>query len=241
VGPQAAPVLAGHRQSLTPCGKGNPFEELVRLNGFILMLGVQVNTVTLWHYYEEILEVPYMGHYWPDRRFLNHCVPGLRIQYQYPGLMQDICRMADLLKTSPVGKSISGLMSARRFDEFMATIIADDPNCFVVRPPDRYSNNLGLDALQKGKSMIQAWSRGVQRPAHGFGYAPKPIGLPAPDDVVRSDCPAFAGFHAMNGQPVATCSANGIHPDYFRSGGAFSKYGITTCTNCSWNLKFPLQ
>jgi hypothetical protein len=154
--------------------------------------------------------------------------------------MQDVCRIAGILKTAPVGKSVSGLMSARQFDEFMATIIADDPYCFVIRPPDRYSNNLGLDALQKAKAMLQAWAKGVHRLTSGFEYTPQPIGLPSRDDIVRSDCPAFAGLHKIDGFSVALCSANGIHPDYFRLGGVFSKYGITTCTQCSWNIKFPL-
>ncbi len=109
LGPAAEALLAGHSRSPTPCGAGNPFEKLVGLDGCILTLGVGVDRVTLWHYYEEILQVPYLGHYWPEQRHLNHCVGGRRIQYDYPGLMQDACRASGILKTGQIGKSLSGL------------------------------------------------------------------------------------------------------------------------------------
>lgn len=239
VGPSAERLLKGHRNSLTPCGKGNPFEQLVALDGCILLLGVQVNTVTLWHYYEEIIQTPYLGHYWPEQRSLNHCVSGLRIQYQYPGIMQDVCRASGILTTAPVGKSISGLMRARQFDSFMATIMADDPYCLVLRPPNRHCDDLALDALIKAQAMLQTWRRGVRRPEKALGWVPEPIRLPGPNDLVRQDCPAFAGFHDAQEMSVPTCRANGRHPDLFRLGGDFSKHGPTTCKRCSWHLKYP--
>jgi len=239
LGPAAESLLAGHRNSPTPCGIGNPFEQLVKMKGCILTLGVGVNTITLWHYYEEILGVPYMGHYWPKERHLNHCVSGLRIQYQYPGIMQEVCRIAGILTTGSVGKSVSGLMEAYRFDEFMATIMANDPFCLVLRPPDRFSDNLGIDALRKAKAMIEAWNKGVCRTVKNFGFAPQPI-LPAvPNDTVRTDCPAFAGYHDAEGKSIALCHANGRHPDLFRLGGIFNECGVTTCSICSWNELNP--
>jgi len=240
LGPMAEKLLSGHRGSPTPCGPGNPFEPLVELDGQVLILGVQVNTVTLWHYYEEILRVPYVGHYWPKQRHLNHCVPGLRIQYQYPGLMQDVCRAAGILTVGPVGKSTSGLMRARQFDAFMATAMADDPFCMVLRPPDRRCGDLAIDALQKAAAMLRAWRQGPKRPQRSFDSPVEPIVAAGPDDVVRRDCPAFAGDHDAGGRSVTMCRANGRHPDYFRFGGVFNEIGITTCGRCPWHQKFPL-
>jgi hypothetical protein len=228
----------GHRYSPTPCGPGNPFEQLLALDGWILTLGVQVNTVTLWHYYEEILRVPYLGYYWPDKRYLNHCVGGLRIQYEYPGIMQDVCIAAGILKTGSVGKSISGLMRAREFKEFMATIMADDPYCLVLRPPSRHCGDLALDALQKAAAMLRAWADGPKEPPKSFNHPPAPIEAPEPGDTIRQDCPAFAGFHKALSKSIPLCRANGRHPKYFQLGGIFNQYGPTTCTHCSWNLKF---
>ena len=240
LGPAAEGLLSGHRDSPTPCGAGNPFEELVARDGCLLILGVRVDTITLWHYYEEILQVPYLGHYWPEQRHLNHCVPGLRIQYVFPGIMQDVCCAAGIMKTGPVGKSTSGLMKARDFDSFMATIMADDPFCLVLRPPDRDNGDLAVDALRKAERMLQAWKRGAQKPEARFEYPPKPVPVTASNPCVREDCPAFAGFHQAGDKKVPLCRANGHHPDLFRLGGVFDECGLATCENCLWHKNFSV-
>lgn len=239
LGPAAEELLRGHKDCPTICGRGNPFEALLELDGWVLILGVQVNTITLWHYYEEILEVPYLGHYWPKQRHLNHCAGALRIQYEYPGIMQDVCRASGILKTGPVAKGTSGVMRAREFDSFMATTFADDPWSMALRPPSRDNGDLALDALQKSAAMLRAWARGPRRPDRGFDLPPHPVGPPGPDGPVREDCPAFGGVHDARGVGVPLCRANGRHPDYFRLGGVFNQCGLATCAACSWHRRYP--
>ena len=205
----------------------------------ILLLGVQVNTITLWHYYEEILQVPYMGHYWPTERHLNHCVTGKRIQYEYPGIMQDVCRAAGILKTSPVGKSNSGIILARDFDAFMSTIFNDDPWCMVLRPVDRVCSNLAIDALQKAKAMLKAWHEGPVSCQKKMGFYPRAVDPFNSSSLVRSDCPAFAGEYEIDCKKVSMCHANGRHPDLFQYGGIFNLAGPVSCDRCIWNIKFP--
>jgi len=241
LGPVAGQLLATHRQTPAMCGEGNPFEPLLELDGKLLLLGVQVNTVTLWHYYEEILRVPYVGHFWPDERHLNHCVPGRRIQYQYPGIMQEVCRAAGILRTGPVGKSTSGVMRARDFESFMATIMRDDPYCLVLRPPDRHHGDLAVDALQKAARMLTAWQRGATGPPEAFDTPWRRYHAAGPDEVVRTDCPTFAGFHPADGTQVPLCHANDRHPDYFSRGGVFNECGITACDQCWWHRTFPTE
>ena len=241
LGPNAERLLEGHKDAPTQCGPGNPFEELLALDGCILILGVEVNTITLWHHYEETLQVPYMGHYWPKERHLNNCVPGHRIQYMFPGIMQDTCRAAGILKTGPVGKSTSGVMRARAFDSFMATIMADDWNCMVLRPPARGNGDLAVDALQKAARMLDAWGRGPRRPEAGLATPPAPIPVPGPDALVREDCPAFAGRHAAGERNVPLCRANGSHPELFPQGGVFAECGVTICDRCCWHQQYPPQ
>lgn len=240
LGPAAEPLLAGHRDSPTPCGAGSPFESLVSRDGCILTLGVPVDRVTYWHYYEERLRVPYLGHYWPKQRHLNHCAGGRRIQYEFPGIMQDVCRAGGILTTGPVGKSASGLMRARAFDAFMATAMADDPHCLVLRPPGRDQGDLGIDALQKAAGMLRAWSAGERRSVRGLDFPLGPIEAPGPGAVIREECPAFAGFHEARGRRVPLCKANDRHPDYFQLGGIFNQCGLTACERCSWHQKFPV-
>lgn len=251
LGPAAEALLGGHRDSPTPCGPGSPFERLVAQDGCVLTLGVQADRVTYWHYYEEVLRVPYVGHYWPKQRHLNHCVGGRRLQYEFPGILQDVCRAGGILKTGPVGKSVSGLMRARAFDAFMATAMADDPYCFVLRPPSRDRGDLGVDALQKAAGMLRAWAAGGRRlpadasaraaPARGVDFPLGPIEAPGPGAMIREDCPAFAGFHEARDKRISLCRANDRHPDYFRLGGIFNECGPATCERCSWHRKFPAR
>ena len=237
LGKSARRLLDRHHLSPTQCGTDNPFE-LMADNDCVLTLGVMVDRVTLWHYYEEKQMVPYMGHYWPDERHLNNVVPGLRMQYQFPGILQDVCKAAGILKTGSVGKSSSGLMSVGDFKRFMATIIADDPHCMVLRPPDRDSNDLAVDAFRKAEGMLQAWNKGPKEPKEVFYEFPKQVEPAGPDDVVREDCPAFAGYHQAEGKDISLCKANGRHPDFFGIGGVFSEHGLTTCNDCVWNTNF---
>jgi aminoglycoside 3-N-acetyltransferase len=239
LGPAAERLLVGHQRAATPCGRGNPFDELLTLDGCVLLLGVRVNAVTLWHYYEELLEVPYMGHYWPKQRHLNHCVPGRRIQYEFPGIMQDVCRAAGILQTGPVGKSTSGLMRARQFDAFMASVMADDPYCLVLRPPERHDGDLAIDALRKAERMLAAWRRGPRRPERQLNHPPGAVPVPGPEALVRDDCPAFAGHHDASGRRVPLCRANDRHPELFRLGGTFNQCGVATCATCVWHQAYP--
>jgi hypothetical protein len=178
---------------------------------------------------------------WPTQRHLNHCVPGRRIQYEFPGIMQDVCRAAGILSTGPVGKSTSGLMRAREFDSFMATIMSDDPHCLVLRPPDRTSGDLAADGLHKAARMLAAWRRGPSRAAKKLNHPPRPIPVPGPQTLVREDCPAFAGYHDAPAGRVPLCRANDRHPNLFRLGGIFNQCGVATCQDCVWHEKYPPQ
>lgn len=233
LGIKAEMFLQDNFQAQTPCGKGNPFEALVREDGVILCLGVSVNTITLWHYYEDLLNVPYLGYYHPEERHLSYCTHGHRIQYLFPGIMDDVISYAGIMKKGKVGKGTSRLMRAREFNTFMATIFADNPFCMVLRPPDRTSSNLAVDALQKATAMLNAWQRGPQKAPEPF--EPKE----ANPEFVREDCPAFIGYHETKGMSWPLCSANGRHPDLFRGGEIFNRNGLCCCSVCCWNDLFP--
>ena len=235
-GARAAEMLRDHQHASTPCGRGNPFEKLVEVDGCIVTLGVGVNAVTLWHYFEDLLEVPYLGHYHAAERHLSYCTAGRRIQYEYPGIMQDVVRASGILHFGRVGRSQSGLMRARAFRRFMATIVADDPYCFVVRPPDRHRGDLAIDALRKAAGMLCAWE---EKPCDETPAIRWPGGRD--EDIVREDCPAFAGWHEAGHGTVPLCRANDRHPELFRLGGVFNERGKTTCGRCTWHHRYPAR
>ena len=233
-GGRAAEAVRDHRHCPTICGKGNPFEKVVEWDGCIIILGVDVGRITLWHYYEDILGVPYLGYYHPKERHLSYCTSGRRIQYEFPGIMQEVIRASGIMQTGKVGRSTSHLIRTRDFRAFMETIVADDPYCFVVRPPDRHSGNLAVDALRKGAAMLRAWEDGPLE-------LPERIDWPdgEDDDTVREDCPAFAGYHRAGDREWPLCRANGRHPDLFHHGGVFDTWGRTSCGRCPWHRRYP--
>ena len=233
-GARAGEAVRDQRHSATCCGRGTPFERLLEWDGCIVVLGVGVNTITLWHYYEDILEVPYRGHHHAAERHLSYCTAGRRIQYEFPGIMDDVVQAAGIMNRGALGRSRSGLIRARAFRRFMATIISNDPYCFILRPPDRHSGNLCVDALQKAASMLAAWDGApLDEPR-------LPEWPPGRDnDVVREDCPAFAGYHDSGDRTWPLCRANDRHPELFGRGGAFNQWGPTTCGRCPWHWRYP--
>lgn len=233
LGAKAELFVKNNYKAKTPCGRGNPFETLVQENGCIVCLGVMVNTITLWHYYEDLLNVPYMGYYHPKTRHVSYCTHGRRIQYEFPGIMDEVTKAAGIMKVARVGKGSSRLIRARDFQKFMAAIMADDLFCFTVRPPDRTSDDLAVDALQKGAALLRAWQNGAKE-------LPEKINFPNHDpDLVREDCPAFIGYYKAHGKEWALCKANDRHPNLFKAGEIFNNNGLCCCSQCSWHLKYP--
>ena len=91
-----------------------------------------------------------------------------------------------------------------------------------------------VDALGKAAGMLRAWRGG---PRETTGHI---LWYPGEDnDVVREDCPAFAGYHDAAGERYALCRANDRHPDLFRHGELFGRHGKTTCGHCPWHYRYP--
>ena len=55
-GSRAAEMVANHHLARTPCGKGSPFARLLEHDGRILLLGVDIESMTFYHYVEEVIE-----------------------------------------------------------------------------------------------------------------------------------------------------------------------------------------
>jgi aminoglycoside 3-N-acetyltransferase len=55
-GQRARAAAGDHHKAATPCGRGTPFDFLVRERGSVLLAGVGIGTMTLWHHIEELLE-----------------------------------------------------------------------------------------------------------------------------------------------------------------------------------------
>lgn len=55
-GSHATDMLANHHLARTPCGEGTPFSRLFEHDGRILFLGAGIESMTFFHYIEEVLE-----------------------------------------------------------------------------------------------------------------------------------------------------------------------------------------
>lgn len=55
-GGSAEALTAGHAETQTPCGKGSPFAKLRAADGKLLFLGAAIESMTFFHYLEEIYE-----------------------------------------------------------------------------------------------------------------------------------------------------------------------------------------
>ena len=55
-GKRAGELTADHYRSLTPCGNGSPYHRLLEADGKILLAGVDIRSMTFFHYVEEQLE-----------------------------------------------------------------------------------------------------------------------------------------------------------------------------------------
>jgi aminoglycoside 3-N-acetyltransferase len=55
-GLEAAAVAQGHHLSETPCGRGTPFETLLKRRGKIVLLGTDISVLTFYHHLEEVFE-----------------------------------------------------------------------------------------------------------------------------------------------------------------------------------------
>ena len=59
-GPLARELCEGHDRTLSPCGKGTPYEKLLQRKSSVLMFGATLNAYTLFHTAEDAATVPYL-------------------------------------------------------------------------------------------------------------------------------------------------------------------------------------
>lgn len=60
IGPKSACLAAGHEESITPCGESSPYYRLAQLKGYVLMLGIGLQSCTLFHTVEELAGSSYV-------------------------------------------------------------------------------------------------------------------------------------------------------------------------------------
>ena len=183
-GPAAKELLEDHEHAVGPCGTGTPFEKHARSGGQILMIGVDLNTLTLLHTAEAMLDMPYLT----DRECAyldtDGSVKHITI-HQAPGghrggvrLFEKILRKRSLISYGRIRNARTMLMDAGKILDVMIELLKDDPmaalcrgdycpdcTCFKARIRSRQLTELGAelsiilpvmpDKPEKYKEMIE--------------------------------------------------------------------------------------
>lgn len=233
VGSGATELLEGHRHSATPCGRESPFIRLMRRDGILLLLGVDVNAVTNFHVIEDALNVPYLSAIDPPRRHATYTTGGRRIQYCYPELLHASLESTGIVRSNTIGQATCHAIRAREFGAFLWVAGADDPWCFVLRPRGEVYDPQ-TDARLKTQRMAEAWRGNPDGDAWqqliAAANAQAEPNQFEPTSDPRTDCPAYRGV--IRDHP--RCAANDIPPwESFDAYGP-DEPGVATCQQCNW-------
>jgi aminoglycoside 3-N-acetyltransferase len=120
IGKRARELTANHENCVTPCGEGSPYIRLARAGGYVLMLGVTLESCTLLHGVEEIANVPYhMQKEWVKARVTdeNGETRTHRIKIHLYGYARNFIKLEpDLLRENIMKKSWIGGAEVRLID-----------------------------------------------------------------------------------------------------------------------------
>jgi aminoglycoside 3-N-acetyltransferase len=136
IGNRAREITRNHENCSTPCGRGSPYDKLVKMGGFVLLLGVTLESCTLLHSAEEFANLPY--HMQPDS--VDAQVTDeqgktkiVRLGIHRYGSPRDFEKLEPLLlendamKITTIGQSPVRLIDAARLLEIVMACLSKDP------------------------------------------------------------------------------------------------------------------
>jgi aminoglycoside 3-N-acetyltransferase len=135
-GPLAAELIAGHELATTPCGRGTPYARLLDADGQVLLLGVGLESNTVYHTVEALSEVGYLLEETPrlytivdrfgERRELSvscHC-NGFARRF---GAIEPLLVQQGILHVQQLGAGRAMLFNGLAFRNFMMECLQRDP------------------------------------------------------------------------------------------------------------------
>jgi aminoglycoside N3'-acetyltransferase len=237
IGAGASFLLEGHRLSPTPCGRDSPFFRLLERNGFLVLLGVGVNSITNLHAIEDVRNVPYLSAFDSKRRHATYTTSGRRLQYKFPELLQSALVECGLLRTTQIGLANCHAIAARDLGAFLWLVTEDDPWCLVLRPRGHLYDP-GSDAAQKATRMVEVWKNRPDRSAwqqlveaSRREFSPNSF---FPTEHPAMSCPAYRG--TVRGHH--RCAANDLPPWEQFEDYDCDEPGVATCGSCNWAAWF---
>lgn len=135
-GPLAAELIEGHELATTPCGRGTPYARILDADGQVLLLGVGLESNTVYHTVEALSEVDYLLEDSPrlytiadrfgQRRDLSvscHC-NGVARRF---GAIEPLLVQQGILRVQRFGAGRAMLFNGLAFRDFMAECLQRDP------------------------------------------------------------------------------------------------------------------
>ena len=136
LGPRAKEMIRGHELAATPCGPGTPYAMILEGDAQILLLGVGLESNSVFHTIEAICEVEYLmqaqadifkivdasgfSRELPVRRHVNG------IARRFPA-MRSLLEDRGVLRTGHVGQADAMLLEGRVFLDTMIGVLRGDP------------------------------------------------------------------------------------------------------------------
>jgi len=112
-------LVAGHERCLYPCGSGSPFDKFRQLKGKILFYDVSFNSITFFHYVEDLLKERFPFSVYGNRLFSVPAIDsdGKARDIQTYAFNKEVIRVADKLEAEMTrqGKIRHGRVGNSRF------------------------------------------------------------------------------------------------------------------------------
>ena len=141
IGPEAERLIKGHEKCETPCGECSPYVKLARLDGYILFLGVTLDSNTTFHAAEELAKVRYHLQPEPIRSRIilpygEKVVEGKIHAYGTPrafGILEDRLLKENILVRGKIGKATIRLVKAKEMLDYTVKLLKKDELALVKR------------------------------------------------------------------------------------------------------------
>jgi len=140
IGPRAREMLDRHELSPTPCGSDTPYGRLARAGGWVVLLGVGLECVTLLHYVEEAADLPYHMQPEPVRATVvdyDASSRGVWLRIHLYGVVRDFARLEpelrrrDILRSTQVGAAQVSAIKAKPMVEYGFELVRKDPRALL--------------------------------------------------------------------------------------------------------------
>jgi len=145
IGQKAREITKNHENCPTPCGPDSPYDKLAKLGGYVLLVGVNLDSCTLLHSAEELAGLPYHMQKDPvDARLIDKDgkTRTVRLGIHRYGSPRDFCKLEPILlkqkvmKIGDIGQAKVRRIDAGRLMSIVMEILAKDPEYLLAKQAD---------------------------------------------------------------------------------------------------------